>query len=129
MSLSDYLGAPGRGPQPQRLPESVPLSSQRVVIMCGGVHCAERARTQMLAVRGSVPERIFRDGSEFLGSPSVRWTGLAWEWNVVDATAEDVTPVRKLLSIMCPPQPDARRRLETADARTQELSRAWKLAI
>jgi hypothetical protein len=81
----------------------------------------------MLAVRGSVPERIFRDGSEFLGSPSVRWTGNAWEWHVVDSAPEDAAPARKLLSIMCPPQPDAGRRLETADERTRELARAWRL--
>lgn len=105
----------------------LPMCSQHVVVLCAGVHCTERVRSHMLVTPGSYPERLFRDGSPFLGAPELRWTGAAWEWHVLDAGPDDAAHVRKLLNTMCPPRPDARRVLDMADERVREIAQQWGL--
>ena len=125
-AVRHHLGLSTNNAGPVLWPDaSLPLSEQRVTIFCGGAHCTDRSREQLVGMPDTHVERIFREGSSFLGGASARWAGSAWEWHVLDTTRDDVPHVRRLLSITCPPQADAARRLRSADARVIQLATMW----
>ena len=78
-----------------------PAGSEEVYVMCGGVVCTRKKRSQLWAVRG-VLERTFRDGSPFMGSV-VTWDKDHWVWSVQEATREDMAAVRRVLGLACGP--------------------------
>ena len=95
--------------------------------MCGGQHCVrvERHRLRLLKA-GSYPQRLFAEGSPFLGT-TVRWVNNEWEWNVANTTAADAAHIRKLISFAGTTQATLERLTGAGNARVQHFAKEWGL--
>ena len=105
--------------------ESVPSIQQQVVVYCGGRICVKLPRKRLRDLRvGTYPQRLFCEGSPFLGS-TISWIDGAWAWNVVDAAAEDAPHVRRLLTVAGSEQLAFERLIGAEHPRIREFARDW----
>ena len=86
--------------------------------------CAEVRRGALICKKGTFPERIFREDSEYLGT-RVLWSKGKWNWNLDQVPKEDVSHVRRLLALACPALPTLVVQLASEGPKVKEYAGMW----